>query len=256
MPMDLAAIGPLPAIVVLATIAVGATVKGVTGLGLPIFAIPALAMFVPVDTAVIIMALPSLVANLWLIIVHRANLPLMRKHRSFLLAGFVGALAGTWFLANYDDTVLRIVLAGWLGLYLLQYFTGVEDSGILAARGRSAALLGFAAGSLQGATGISAPVIAPYFHAHGLTLSPYAFAVAFAFALLAVAQLSAMTTVRLITPALFAYSLLATVTTMLFIPVGVRFARKLTRETFNRFLPLLFVTIEIKLVYDIVARNS
>lgn len=251
--MDLVSIGFVPVAFILATIAIGAFIKGITGLGLPIFAIPALAMFVPVETAVIVMALPSLAANIWLIVVHREHMSLMRDHRTFLALGFIGAVAGTWILATIDDGLLRGLLAGWLGLYLLQHYTGRAKSDMFSGQSGLAGPLGLAAGSLQGATGISAPVIAPYFHARGLTLSAYAFAVAFTFALLAVAQLSTMTTVNMFTPTLLGYSLLATVTTLLFVPLGVRFAKNLRRELFDRFLPLLFVMFEIKLLYDIFA---
>lgn len=250
--MDPGSIGLLPVVIVFLTIAVGALIKGITGLGLPIFAVPALAMFVPVEVAVIIMALPSLVANSWLIIVHRAHMRMMRDHRAFIALGFVGALVGTWFLANLDDSVLRILLASWLGVYLIQYFTSRARSRLFGGNRRLAGVLGFAAGTFQGATGISAPVIAPYYHAHGLTLSAYAFAVAFTFALLTVGQLSAMSAVDLLTPALLGYSVLATLTTMFFLPVGVRFARKLTKEAFDRGLPILFILIEVKLIYDII----
>lgn len=251
--MELATIGVLPIAIILTTIAVGAFVKGITGLGLPIFAIPALALFVPVDTAVVVMALPTLVANVWLVAVHRDKLPLMRDHRAFLGLGFVGTFAGTWFLANLHDSILRTLLAAWLGVYLWQHFAGRAKSKIFSGASGLAGPLGFAAGSLQGATGISAPVIAPYFHARDFTLSTYAFAVAFAFALFALAQLSAMTTVHLLTPTLLGYSLLATVTTMLAMPVGIRFAHRLSREVFDRFLLTVFILIELKLVYDIFA---
>lgn len=250
--MDLASIGLMPATIILVTIAIGAIIKGITGLGLPIFAIPALAMFVPVDVAVIVMVVPSLIANSWLIIVHRENLPVMRTHSAFLALGFFGALVGTWFLAHLDDAVLRIVLAAWLGIYLVQLFTGKGKSALFSGKSGTAGPLGFAAGTLQGATGISAPVIAPYYHAHGLTLSAYAFAVACTFALLSAGQLSTMATVNLLTPTLLGYGLLATITTMLFLPIGVRFARKLSRESFDRILPVLFVLIEVKLLYDII----
>jgi uncharacterized membrane protein YfcA len=253
--VDLASIGLMPVVIILVTIAIGAIMKGITGLGLPLFAVPALAMFVPVDVAVIIMALPSLVANSWLIIIHRKYLPLMRPHRLFLGLGFVGALAGTWFLANFDDAVLRILLASWLGIYLIQHFTGEGRSTVFGGKAGLAGPLGFAAGTFQGATGISAPVIAPYYHAHGLTLSAYAFAVACTFALLSVGQLSAMVTVDLLTPALIGYGLLATITTMSFMQIGVRLARHLTREIFDRGLPIVFILIEAKLIYDIVSKN-
>jgi uncharacterized membrane protein YfcA len=249
--MDLASIGLLPAIIVLATIAIGAFMKGITGLGLPMFAIPALALFVPVESAVVIMAAPSLVANFWLVFLHRDKLPSMNRHRIFVMSGFVGALAGTWLLASINDDYLRIALAGWLGIYLLQHFTGRAKSGLFSGKAGLAGPLGFAAGSLQGATGISAPVIGPYYHAHELALSHYTVAVAFTFAVLSVAQLSAMTTVELMTPTLAIYSLLATTTTMVFMPIGVRFGKRVARETFDRIIPVLFVLIEIKLVYDI-----
>jgi uncharacterized membrane protein YfcA len=242
----------MPAAVILLTIAIGATMKGITGLGLPIFAIPALALFVPVDVAVVVMALPSLIANAWLIVVHRRHLPMMKAHRPFLALGFVGALIGTWFLAKLDDSALRVLLATWLGVYLFQLFTGKARSDLFAGKAGFAGPLGLAAGTLQGATGISAPVIAPYFHAHGLTLSAYAFAVASTFALLSAGQLAAMAGVDLMSPALFGYSVIATITTMIFLPVGVRLARHLTREAFDRILPVLFVLIEVKLIYDIV----
>ena len=101
-------------------------------------------------------------------------------------------------------------------------------------------------------TGISAPIIAPYFHSRGLSLAAYAFAVSFAFGLLAIAQMTAMTAVKLLTPTLLVYSLLATVATMIFIRVGVKFAERISQKTFDRYLPLMFVVIEIKLIYDVV----
>jgi uncharacterized membrane protein YfcA len=249
--MDVATFGLLPTIIILVTIAVGAFMKGITGLGLPLFAIPALAMFVPVDSAVVIMAAPSLVANTWLVYLHRDKMYLMTAHRAFLILGFAGALLGTWFLASIDDRLLRVLLACWLGIYLVQHYTGRAKSGVFSGRAGVAGPLGFAAGCFQGTTGISAPVIAPYYHAHGLALSDYTFAVALTFAVLAMAQLSAMTSVELMTPSLGIYSLIATVTTMVFMPFGVRFAKFVARETFDRILPVLFVLIEIKLLYDI-----
>jgi uncharacterized membrane protein YfcA len=249
--MDIASIGPLPALIILATIAIGAFMKGITGLGLPLFAIPALAIFVPVDAAVVIMAAPSLVANTWLVYLYHEKLPLMGKYRVFLILGFIGALTGTWLLASIDDRLLRVILATWLGLYLLQHFLRGGRHATFAGKNVLAGPLGFAAGSLQGATGISAPVVGPYYHANRLSLTDYTFAVAFTFALLAFGQMSAMVTVDLMTPTLAGYSALATATTMMFMPLGVRFSKRVQREQFDKILPVLFLLIEIKLLYDI-----
>lgn len=250
--MDIAAIGLWPLVFIAVTIAIGAFFKGVTGLGLPIFAIPAMAMFIPVDIAVIIMTLPGLVANAWLIVTHRSHFPLVAKHHPFLVFGVIGTFVGTWILANFDDAILRVILALWLGAYLVQNFFGKKTSPIFSGESGLAGPLGFAGGALHGATGISASVVAPYFHARDLTLSAYAFAVAFAFAAFTVAQLSALTVVDLLTPTLMGYSLLATVTTVAFVPLGVRYSKNLSEKGFSQFLLMIFVLIEIKLVYDII----
>ena len=72
-------------------------------------------------------------------------------------------------------------------------------------------------------------------------------------ALFSVAQLSVMATTRLLTPTLLGYSILATITIMIFTPVGIRFSRNLSKQAFEWFLLSIFLLIEIKLVYDIFA---
>jgi hypothetical protein len=58
-----------------------------------------------------------------------------------------------------------------------------------------------------------------------------------------------MTTVNLLTPTLLSYSLLATLVTIVFIPLGVKLAGKIQRESFDRLLPAIFILIELKLTH-------
>ena len=91
------------AALVLTAISVGSLVKGMTGLGLPLVATPAIAAFTSVEAAVVIMILPLLGSNLWLIASHRRFVALLREHLAFLLAGFIGGIAGTFLLVAVDD---------------------------------------------------------------------------------------------------------------------------------------------------------
>jgi hypothetical protein len=91
----------------LVAISFGALIKGMTGLGLPLFAVPAIAMMTSVEEAVVLMIIPGLGSNLWL----------------------VGGTAGT----------------------------------------------------IQGATGVSAHIVAPYYHGRNVPPEAYAFLVAFSF---------------------------------------------------------------------------
>ena len=103
-------------------IGIGGLAKGITGVGLPILAVPVLASFTSVEEAVVLMVLPSIAANGWLVITHR-KWAVLRDHRAFLLLGLAGGVTGTWLLSILDDHWLKLILAIWLGVYLLQYFS-------------------------------------------------------------------------------------------------------------------------------------
>ncbi len=96
--MDLSLVSPGLLLAVLATISLGGLLKGMTGLGLPIFAVPALAAITSVEDAVVLMIFPGIGANLWLVISHRRYRYLLREHVPFLATGFAGGLLGTWLL--------------------------------------------------------------------------------------------------------------------------------------------------------------
>ena len=61
-------------LVVALAVVLGSLVKGVTGLGLPLTAVPVIAFFVGVEDAVVIMAAPTAVSNAMLVREHRHEL--------------------------------------------------------------------------------------------------------------------------------------------------------------------------------------
>ncbi|MBT8099367.1 MAG: sulfite exporter TauE/SafE family protein, partial [Gammaproteobacteria bacterium] len=153
---------------VLLAISVGALLKGITGLGLPLFAVPAIATLRSVEEAVVLMIIPGIASNLWVVLSRRAHLASLRDHLPFLASGFVGGIAGTLLLHSIPDRWLKFMLASWLAVYLIQYFFSRRDPALFRGRGRWAYLVGLVAGTTQGATGISAQVVAPYFHGRSL----------------------------------------------------------------------------------------
>ena len=235
----------------LVAISLGALLKGMTGLGLPIFAVPALALIVSVEDAVILMIIPGIAANSWLVITHWRFRHLVREHLPFLATGFAGGLAGTGLLVLISDRGLKLLLVIWLGLYLVRYFTRQDTPGVFGASRKAAYPLGLAAGTVQGATGISAHIVAPYFHARQLRPEPYAFAVAFTFLLLAVAQLTASANLELLTAERIRLSLVALVPTLIFTWIGIRTARLISMRVFNRILLATFLVMEVKLIADL-----
>jgi hypothetical protein len=236
-------------------IGIGALAKGITGVGLPILAVPVLASFTSVEEAVVLMVLPSVAANGWLIITHR-KWAVLRRHRSFLISGLAGGVLGTWLLSILNDHWLKLILAIWLGIYLLQYFSRQSYDRYFSGHDGMGPVLGIAAGTVQGASGISAPIVAPYFHANGLTREAYAFATAFTFLLFSGAQIATMIRLDLLTPERTIVGLIAVVPTLLFTQLGIRWARRISETTFQRILLALFVAMELKLLIDILYSMS
>ncbi|MGH2697580.1 MAG: TSUP family transporter, partial [Actinomycetota bacterium] len=103
--------------IIIAGMALGAFVKGATGQGLPQVAIPVMATFLGVEAAVVIMAIPGIVTNSWLIWKHRRHYSRTRDLPVLLAAGVAGSVAGTILLDNLNESVLSLTLAGVIILY-------------------------------------------------------------------------------------------------------------------------------------------
>jgi len=232
-------------------ISIGALAKGITGVGLPILAVPALASFTSVEEAVVLMVLPGIAANAWLVATHRKWV-ILHEHRGFLLFGVLGSVLGTWLLSVLDDRWLKLMLAIWLGVYLLQYFSKRSCEGLFGGRGGFGSLLGMASGTMQGACGISAPIVAPYFHAHGHVRETYAFATALTFLFFSTAQVGTMSSLALFTPGRLTIGLIVVAPTLLFTQLGIRWSRSIGDKAFNNILLMLFVAMEFKLLFDVV----
>lgn len=222
-----------------------------TGLGLPLIAVPVIATFTSVEEAVVLMIIPTLGSNLWLVAAHRRFAGLVRAHLPFLIAGFLGGIFGTFALAAIDDRWLKLALAAWLALYLLQFAFGNFLQSVFQVKGTAAAAVGFTGGAIQGATGVSAHIVAPYFHAREVAAEAYAFLIACAFLTFSAAQLLTATGTQLFSAERLALGIVALVPTLIFTRVGIRFAGRISRDAFQKLLIALFVLMEIKLLADI-----
>ena len=147
------------------TLFLGACVKGILGIGLPLIAIPGLTLVVGLPTALAICSVPVAFANAWQVWQFRHardSAPVLPR---LLLAGSLGMLLGTWLLASvqpqYLEAAVALVLAAYVALRITSPAFGL---GADRAR-RMAPGVGLAAGMLQGATGLSGPIGITYFHA-------------------------------------------------------------------------------------------
>lgn len=236
----------------IAGVGLGAIAKGATGVGLPLVGVPVLASFLGVEHAVVLMALPTVVTNGWLLWEHRGMRGHTRHLPLMLVLGMAGAVIGT--------VLLRVAAERWLAatlaLLILAYL-GVRLARPRAALPRRATRVlsppvGLAGGVLQGLTGVSGPLIITYFHAFQLAHGAFVFSIAAVFQLYSVAQIATFVGVGLYTPTRVVESVVALVPVVALFPVGIRLARRLAPRHLDRAVLALLLIMAVKLGYDAV----
>lgn len=154
--------------IVLAAVVIGSVVKAVTGMGLPIIAIPIAALFVDLDDAVVALALPNVVANGVLGYRERRHICETRDLPVLAIAGVVGATIGAIAFVSLPETPLVIILIVAIIWYVVAFFAK-PDLQIGPERSRRLApVVGSLAGAFQGSIGISGPIVGSWIHSYRL----------------------------------------------------------------------------------------
>lgn len=214
-------------------IMLGGLMKGVTGMGAPLVAVPLLASFYNIPTALCIIAIPAIVSNIWQVWTMRGE----REGRTAMwrmIAGCgVGVVLGTMLLGLLPEKGLSIVMAGlilfYLGLRLLRPTLQIK-----AERARDTALpVGLLTGLLQGAAGISAPVGVTFIIAQRLPRDSQIFVLSVMFLVLTTTQAISLAAVGLMTSSLFQLSLLAVLPLGLGIWLGQHIGRRFSTRLFD-----------------------
>lgn len=236
--------------IIVVAMAIGSFVKGVTGMGLPQIAIPVMATFLGVEAAVVIMAIPGVMTNTWFLWNYRDHFRATRDLPALLVLGSLGAVAGTFLLDTLDESVLSFVVAGMIGLYAVVFLTHPHLRLPPDLTRFTSAPLGLAAGVLQGATGMSGPLLSTYLHSYRLTKEAFVLSITTIFHVFAFVQVVTLAGVGLYTGNRLLLSLLSLVPIMALLPVGARFTKRLSRGTFDIVVLMLLLATAVKLVYD------
>jgi len=229
---------------------VGAVVKGATGLGLPVVAMPVLASFLGVPHAIGILTIPIIVTNIWQVWQLRES-----RHRTpflipMLAAGTIGIIAGTFLLkvlpASWSSLFLGLILTAYIALRV-----GRPSFVLSAQTGRRVASpVGFVAGAVQGATGLSSPVGVPFIHSMRLPRDELVFSVSAMFLAFSVVQVVAMLYAGLYETRFVIEGLLALVPVTLLMPVGNWLGRILSPGLFDKLFITILAVIAGNLIYS------
>ncbi|MEM8618464.1 MAG: sulfite exporter TauE/SafE family protein [Actinomycetota bacterium] len=174
--------------IVLAAVVIGSTVKAITGMGLPIIAIPIAALFIDFDDAVVVLAIPSAFANVVLAGRERGHVDETRDLWRLATFGIGGAVVGTIAFVSMPETPLVMALVFVIALYVIAFFVHPDLQTSPRTSRRWSPIVGSIAGAFQGAVGISGPIVQAWVHSYRLPQGAHIFLVTTLFGITGIAQ--------------------------------------------------------------------
>jgi uncharacterized membrane protein YfcA len=219
-------------LIVLAAVIVGSVIKAVTGMGLPLIAIPIATLFVDLDDAVVTLAFPNLLSNLVLASGVKEHRTETRDLPVLAVTGVIGAVIGVVAFVRLPETPLIIVLIIAIAAYVATYFAKPDFTVTPLQSKRLAPIVGTIAGAFQGAIGISGPIVGSWIHSYRLPRGPHIFSVTSLFLVAGAAQFTVLVATGELSGRV-GVSLLACVPVLVSIPLGTQLRDRVSARGFD-----------------------
>ena len=215
--------------------ACGGLIKGTLGVGTPLLTVPMMAMVLPAHHAVIIMAAPVVVANLWQV---REAGDVGGTARRFWPA-FIALLCGTWIgvaiLKGIDEQMLLAIVG-----VLVICFTILQASPrkvLIPSRHERLAGVGFCStsGIIGGLSSMFGPMLILYLVSLGsLNRHQFVATISFLYVAAVVPWTLIMLYVGILTPSLLAMSIAAVLPLVVGLVAGRAIRNRINEELFHR----------------------
>jgi uncharacterized membrane protein YfcA len=166
------------------------------------------------------------------------------------ITGVAGAVGGTFGLKALDHRWLALALAATIVLYLVVRFTKPDFAVPVRVSRIASPPVGLAAGVLQGATGISGPLLTMYLHSLRLSREAFVASIATMFLVLASVQTVTLIVLGLYDAPRVGQSLMALIPIAIMMAVASRYARQLSTKLFDRWIIVLLAVFAIRLIYE------
>ena len=233
-------------------LALGGLLKGATGAGAPVIAVPVVAMFFGVPTAVTVFAVPNVLANVWQAWTYRSE----QLPKPFMLmfagGGALGTFLGTLLLVKLPGDALTLIVAAAVFIYI--GFRVARPGWVLAypIAEKLSLAVGTVAGVLFGASALSAPATLSFLNAMRLDRRCFIGTVSAFFTAMGVVQVPMLFAYDVMNWHKFLISAAAFLPILAFMPVGSFLARHISRETFDRIILGVLFLIALKLVAGVI----
>lgn len=240
---------PATLLVVTLALALGGILKGATGAGLPIIAVPVIAAVYDIRMAVALMVIPNLITNLWQIRKFRQHALERGFARNFALSGATGAICGTFILALLPVSLLQLAIAATILIYIgLRLVNPALQLSLTAAR-KLLWPAGFGGGVLQGAAGVSAPIAVTFLNAMRLPRPVFIFTVSMYFASMCAAQLLFLSYLGLLTLDIAILGVFVLIPLFISMAIGEWIGRRISAVLFDRLILTALAVLATRLIW-------
>lgn len=227
--------------VILLAVLAGSLLKSIGGIGLPLLAVPIISFVADVQTAVAVLALPNLVINVgmaWRTRHHRheaRDLPILG------ISGFLGAIGGTMALLFLPEEPLVGLLVLVVVFYVVRFVLSPDLRVSETTSARWAPGVGLVVGGMQGAIGISGPILGVWIHSFRLSRDATVFSLTFLFSLASTAQVPTLMISGELSGRYLA-AILSCLPALAVIPLGERLRSRFSSSGFDWFVLVVLTT--------------
>tara|TARA_E500000178_G_scaffold344494_1_gene392826 strand:- start:1639 stop:2382 length:744 start_codon:yes stop_codon:yes gene_type:complete len=237
----------LELLIIIGAFVFGGLCKGISGVGVPIIAVPVIAAVTDITLAIVLIAIPSVVPNIYQVWKYRDS-----WNRQFPLAplsilSVFGSGLGIFVLLNVESKFLARILGCIVTIYIISgrlnpFYLGDSNTKLLAAP------VGFLSGLAGGTTGVSAPVILMYLTALKLSRETFIFSVSVYFIAMGSGQFVWLSVSHLMTWEFVFLGILSLAPIAFGMWLGDHIGKRIPEDKFNTFLHLFLLTLGVKLM--------
>lgn len=145
-----------------AIIFISSLVHGTVGFGFPMIATPLLAIVTDVKTAILYIAIPTLLINLISIYSEGNFLQAVKRFYPIAILGMIGSAIGTQILIFSSSEIFKLLLAFSIFLYLFIQKFRIEMKWVREKKTLSMIVFGLVAGIIGGLTNVMASILIIY----------------------------------------------------------------------------------------------
>jgi len=236
-------------LVIAMAFAIGGILKGATGAGAPVVAVPVLALFYNVQFAVALFIVPNFVTNLIQLIQYGKSDNKTKFSWAFAIAGFVGAGLGTVLLALLSSDMLLLTVALVVLIYISFRLAHPHWQLDMTWANRLVVPMGALGGILQGAAGISAPISITFLNSIRLDRPQFIATISLFFFGVGFFQLPLQIWYGIMDWERFVQSCIAVLPLTVFMPVGAIIGRRLSPAVFDRIILVLLASLSARMIW-------